>query len=224
MNNVAVLARMRPRWCKLVASEKKGADLRKNFPTMFFQRHLNNTEHKVGDAFKPFKVYMYCTKSKYEIDSLYAYRKYPSGVELRTRNIYGDDIYGKYCNGKVIGEFVCNRIEDLSQWKYDLPALYRHIKLHACVDYDELNEYIQGNEGYLWYISDVTIYDEPMDLNEFRIFCEGNGTEQDKRCVNCPHLLFDNDPISGYTRWCELSKLKPLSRPPQSWCYVLEIP
>ena len=46
------------------------------------------------------------------------------------------------------------------------------------------------------------------------------------KCGDCPHLRVEpctypcDDDIEV---WCEVDNCKPLTRPPQSWCYVEEI-
>ena len=97
---------------------------------------------------------------------------------------------------KVIGEFVCDDIcvwEDLIYGKY-----YASIdELNAtCLTSKELWIYQKaGQKLYAWHISNLVIYDKPKELSEFH-----------KRC---------ND-IYG------CGAMPPLTRPPQSWCYVEE--
>lgn len=76
-----------------------------------------------------------------------------------------------------------------------------------------------GGGLYGWHISDLVIYDKPKELSEFATFCNKNVN----RCANCEHYLFDNDDLNGYRRWCGVYRRKPLTRPPQSWCYVEEV-
>ena len=122
----------------------------------------------------PFKCYIYCTKE--------FYRK-------------GDGYFqGKYY-GKVIGEFVCNKIDRLAVCGYDnrnTELLRVDDNLTAYdLDYDYLNKcqlsldnlkkYSNGSGLYGWHISDLVIYDKPKEISEFA-----------------------------------------MTRPPQSWCYVEE--
>jgi predicted transcriptional regulator len=72
--------------------------------------------------------------------------------------------------GKVIGEFICNNVEDFSEWEYDYPSLLRHIDLYAGTkgDYRFLDNYLKGNKkGYALHITDLNIYDKPKGLGEF---------------------------------------------------------
>ena len=133
--------------------------------------------------------------------------------------------------GGVIGEFVCDDIFErivqvgtscetpkycLCDWNMDCTPLDR-ILSDACLTLDELEKYLDGGAGYGWHISNLKIYDTPKDLNEFwfppKLYCEK------ERCGGCP---FDQVPdVNGeYSFDCEWKR--PLTRPPQSWCYVAE--
>ena len=152
----------------------------------------------------PFKCYIYCTKE--------FYRK-------------GDGYFqGKYC-GKVIGEFVCRNMTCI-QADIDSQGekhLYNtaFIESRMCLTAEELFNYIydsKRNIGWAWGISDLVIYDKPKELSEFVTFCD----KDTKCCLKCRHYLFDSDDLNGYRRRCDVYRRKPLTRPPQSWCYVEE--
>ena len=151
----------------------------------------------------PFKCYIYMSKDA--IKHLYIDEYGSWNVELIPQ--------------KIIGEFVCyavtNLFSDSRYWINETDML--GIRMTS----DEIKEYAKGaNRLYGWHISDLVIYDEPKELSDFATFCKGTGSETDKTCKNCRYLCFDNDPINGYTRFCGANKRKPLTRPPQSWCYV----
>lgn len=134
----------------------------------------------------PFKCYICCTKSG------------------DTHRLVGE-------RGKVIGEFVCDRIDRLVRVGFDgsgEPAKYcicNHdmfvwpidgAREDACLTQEDLEKYLGGYEGYGWHISDLKIYDEPRELSEFvalRMCMMKNGLE-----------------------------VRPIDRPPQNWCYVEE--
>lgn len=148
----------------------------------------------------PFKCYIYCTKE--------FYRK-------------GDGYFqGKYC-GKVIGEFVCDRIinidcDSIAPFDKDLEL---YIDKQTCVNREQLFKYTKGRCCYGWHIFALVIYDKPKELSDFATFCDKNVNH----CANCEHYLFDSDDLNGYRRWCGVYHRKPLTRPPQSWCYVKEV-
>lgn len=128
----------------------------------------------------PFKVYIYCTKA-------------PKGWVHIGKNLQLDT--------KVIGEFMCKKIEELKRNTiFNAPALYSQ----SCLTRDEYFAYIGNKTAYIWYISDLKIYDRPKELSEFSPAGCGK-----RRCFNCE--CFDAEKPS-----CTLK------RPPQSWCYVEE--
>lgn len=91
----------------------------------------------------PFKVYIYCTKA-------------PKGWVHIGKNLQLDT--------KVIGEFVCKEIEELKRNTiFNAPALYSQSRLTR----DEYFGYIGNKTAYIWYISDLKIYDMPKELSEF---------------------------------------------------------
>lgn len=123
--------------------------------------------------------------------------------------------------GGVIGEFVCDDIFErivqvgtscetpkycLCDWNMDCTPLDR-ILSDACLTLDELEKYLDGGAGYGWHISNLKIYDTPRELSEFErpYECDGCDAKWASECNAC----YDN------------GKLK---RPPQSWCYVEELP
>lgn len=86
--------------------------------------------------------------------------------------------------GKVIGEFICDKVFLLHPYTYDGGnADLRHRKLiqtfegsskeneilaATCLTQDEMFDYIGAdNYGYGWHISDLKIYGKPKELNEF---------------------------------------------------------
>lgn len=114
--------------------------------------------------------------------------------------------------GKVIGEFICNKVEVFSVGSLrsdDIEKL-------ACLSYTEMINYFYKPEeldgktakfGYGWHISDLKIYDKPKELREFKRW---NRTEENAPCAHTKWLYPD----------CKDCKACNLTRPPQSWCYI----
>ena len=152
----------------------------------------------------PFKCYIYETQGQYV--------KFTHGAHTK----YG---YGR---GKVIGEFICDRIICSqayfdSQGKNHLTNVFPDDIKKTCLDEYDLWDYIAGKavkanqmyDGYLWHISDLKIYDKPKELSEFCIPCKVS-------CENCKNPLY-------FECWCEEKGKKIVTRPPQSWCYVEDL-
>lgn len=138
----AVMISIQPKWCELIANGKKTFEVRKTEPKLEI----------------PFKVYIYCTKSK---DSTF---------------FTNPDYLG---NGKVIGYFVCDDIDELHEYELTPQVksyLYEKARLdlflvQSCLSYGQLSEYRKNlpyyRPLYAWHISNLVIYDKPKELSEF---------------------------------------------------------
>jgi predicted transcriptional regulator len=150
----------------------------------------------------PFKVYIYETKALYK----------PNGC----RCFYE----GK---GKVIGEFVCDKVYDLKllpKEYYGKPAgtYEQFICENSCLSFDDIKAYGNGKSLYGWHISDLVIYDKPKELSEFKRFCDGVGGKIG--CRGCPYYYVENNESSGRYEACCCDNLRPITRAFQSWGYV----
>lgn len=134
----------------------------------------------------------------------------------RTKGTVPHIINGKWVQmevgGTVIGEFTCDRIYGLAP----LNHAPDDVEQQACMTREEIVRYLKG-VGYGWHISDLKIYDTPKQLSEFwlppELYCEK------ERCGGCPYDQVAD--VNGeYSFDCEWKR--PLTRPPQSWCYVEE--
>lgn len=103
----------------------------------------------------PFKVYIYCTKDE---------PLYRSGDKFWCPN---DDCG----NGKVIGEFICRRIDEYNPIEAHTGAIYwlddKSFESTGFENLEDLCEYGNGKRLYGWHISDLVIYDVPKPLSEF---------------------------------------------------------
>lgn len=124
-----------------------------------------------------------------------------------------------YCTkpiGKVIGEFVCDKIE-----KFTVGSLQcDDMEKSACLSYTEMIDYIYKPEeldgktvkfAHGWHISNLKIYDEPKELSEFYKIC---GSQD---CCDCQFWISNGE----YTA-CKVRPGRRLKHPPMSWCYVEE--
>ena len=189
----SVLISIRPKWCELIASGEKTIEVRKTRPKL--------------DT--PFRCYIYCTvemagydalwvldtptREKYSLMAVSAYLENPNGASKG--------------NGKVIGEFTCERIVPIT---YDGGRLWcptnAAFSPATCLSQAEIIAYI-GDKGrcYGWHISDLLIYDQPRELSEFQRAtdpCDSCYAEYTWECTDCKKFGGN------------------IKRPPQSWCYV----
>ena len=135
------------------------------------------------DMGTPFKCYIYCTNS---------------GLSM--------GMWGRH--GKVVGEFVCDKITWLNHVGFSglpgirLVAMRDRYTIDGSFDFSEsclttpqIENYLGGKDGYAWHISNLKIYDMPKPLSAFT----GLRTKRDSM------------------------ELYMLERPPQSWCHVEEL-
>lgn len=151
----------------------------------------------------PFKAYIYCTKEKYD----WLYR-----VDNNGRG------KAQSWHGKVIGEFICDYVEDFTPSEYGI-RFKRFTSLHeTCLTVAEMREYANGKPLYGWHISDLKIYYKPKELSEF--ISPAKVKQCAEYCGNglCSALFYeelcDNVKRCGYKR---------ITRPQQSWQYVEEL-
>ena len=193
----AVLISIRQEWVEKILNGEKTLEVRKTRPKLE----------------TPFKAYIYCTAGN---------------LSYRVNN-------GMMCNisgGKlVVGEFECDSIKTYNLNYYKHPDIGMDYNCgdvwweisdedlgRACLTEKEFGLYAFGREEmYGWHISKLEIYDTPKELNEFwfppELYCEK------ERCGGCPYDQLAD--VNGeYSFDCEWKR--PLTRPPQSWCYVEE--
>lgn len=212
----AILISIQPKWCAEISTLKKKAEIRKTKPT--------------GNV--PFKCYIYCTKAKEHFsigggvyatsDTLYRLPtgeiKFGDGFELMG-DWSGQYDESNFLNGKVIGEFVCDFIAQYDWLELDDDCeLYEDVQM-ACLSSKEILDYLgEGKYLYFWHISNLVIYDKPRSLGEFYTKCKN------MHCEGCEHLKYQQVNSDERDYDCEyLGGNIPLSRAPQSWCYVEEL-
>lgn len=193
----AVLISIRPEWVEKILAGEKTLEVRKNRPNME----------------TPFKDYIYCTKAsvKYQTicgchvlnsDELYRHPeqgiKHGDSIELMLCENYTKD---NFLNGKVVGEFTCDRIYELAPINHAPDD----VEKQACLTREEIVNYLKGT-GYGWHISDLKIYDQPKLLSEF--------SRPFENCIGkvCDEYGCDYCENGGH-----------IKRPPQSWYYVEEL-
>lgn len=190
----AVLISIRPKWCEKIANGEKTIEVRKTKPKLQ----------------TPFKCYIYCSAGGDKLwirDAAWRERWMggPISFLVNAKKCGGMNIG----NGKVIGEFTCDRIDRLApaDEPYGIYDIGDDYVLQTCLENGALWDYGHGTPLYGWHISDLLIYDQPRELTDFRRICPN-----DLCCETC--AMYSNN--GGI---CNNGAL-PLRRPPQSWCYV----
>ena len=175
----AVLISIRPEWCEKIASGEKTIEVRKTRPKLE----------------TPFKVYIYCTSGRPDLNIPI------SSERLMQDYLDTGSMQSLNCplgNGKVIGEFTCDRIDTIlpANEPYGIYDIDDDYVFQTCLEYGALWNYGNGQTLYGWHISNLKIYDEPKELGEF------TGLRKTK---------FGMEPVA-------------ITRPFQSWGYVEELP
>ena len=201
----AVMISIQPKWVEKIASGQKTIEVRKTAPEV------------------PFKAYIYCTKAK-----PYLYREANPPFELfLDSDLYkGEGYDGRLFSGKVIGEFVCDKI---IEWQYDeghqyyveypddCTSYFPYLKCHSeatglkCSEIEKLGN---GKPLYGWHISDLKIYDKPKTLAEFERPCTYKGI-----CYSCERFRPNGIPLPAPYGFCETK----ITHVPSNWCYVEEL-
>lgn len=182
-----VMLSIRPKYCELIASGKKTLEVRRTKPKI--------------DV--PFKCYIYETKGKLrwcnKCKETDCERPYPNCACWEGQ-------------GKVIGEFVCDEIDNFTraffdeQTARDTDEIAEFLGL-TCLTYSELCSYVGLKDFYGWHITDLVIYDKPKELSEFVKPCNHSND-----CCTCDR--YDYMGHSCYDR---------VTRPPQSYLFVKEL-
>jgi predicted transcriptional regulator len=147
----------------------------------------------------PFKCYIYCTKdnkTQFWIAKSYFYF-----------DDHAHNAFDKCGNGTVIGEFVCDEIKTI-----DIPYPAYWTERHkreldgSCLTLQQAHSYFGSACGYGWHISELKIYDKPKELSEFM------------QCHKCEYYSGCKEHEYG------CNGAYKVTRPPQSFMYVEELP
>jgi len=198
----AVMMSIRPRWCCDIANELKKIEVRRTAPLLK----------------PPFVDYIYCTNDRKETLNVANGEGLGKKGELYINgNIYYPHTDGTL-NGKVIGEFVCDKIEcvkGLPDIPWNDPNGERELRVckDSCLTFEQIAKYGEGSNLWAWHISELKLYDKPKALGEFRHPCARPTGEYN--CIGCKYQEQLSPTIYGCNPY--------VRRPPQSWCYVEEL-
>lgn len=157
----------------------------------------------------PFKCFIYQTKRPWEYKLL---QKLPMLHAIMSGQ------------GRVIGEFTCDRIDD---FYVPLPAnkadMDQTVLDQACMTYKQLYKYAKRSKVYAWHISNLVIHDKPKGLDRFCRACpEYKHVGYSYTCKRCSgyRTVFEN--LVRY-HFCSSNGRVAFDDAPQSWCYVEEV-
>lgn len=196
----SVMLSIKPQWCEKIASGEKTIEVRKSAPKEV-----------------PFKCYIYCCKDNaQEIVLLKDYKNRFSFGDYRNADGHFYDV----ANRTVIGEFICNEVEEFHEWELSPQGKFAEFEEErlqkflsaACLSIAEVVRYRENlpyhKPLYGWHILDLKIYDKPKPIMQFYKPCP-------IKIKNCPVCEL----YSTYTGCC----MNNIDRPPQSYMFVEEI-
>ncbi len=207
----SVLISIRPQWCEKIANGEKTIEVRKTAPKEV-----------------PFKAYIYATK---------ATKWFHSGIILTSDELlwlsngkikmcdgfelWADGEDYQCVNGKVIGEFICDKVDKYTFSHYEAEYRVIHVEQDAmCLNQPELIRYGKGETLRGLHIAALKIYDKPKELSEFRAcnFKSMNGTDV---CGNYDCKYYQDSGSYMIPPSCEKNGCR-ITRPPQNYIYVEE--
>lgn len=159
----------------------------------------------------PFTVYVYMTKHKWIFKLL---------PFLKNRF------------AKIIGEFVCDRIDEFdSEWSERAYACaptdiqctmpmseenaIKICKEKGSMTLEDIIDYFGDEEwrAYFWHITEPKLFDKPKELCEFYAPCRKGKETADESCKGCSYAFKG---VSTGEIICDNA----ITRPPQSFCYI----
>lgn len=238
MKEKAILLSIQPKWCGLIANGKKTIEVRKTRPKIEtpFKCYIYQSKSKdqlmdvMKDGDENYGVIYHGkpvfikTSSKYSnpceqkvigefiCDSISEYEAEfckEDNVYQDIRQIFRDDDFPDDDDRRDFEILTSNEADNPDDCEL----------LHSCrMTFDDVKAYI--GEGFCktfwgWHISNLKIYKKPKALSEFGALC-------DEDCPNCEFWKYDM--VNQHERDMDCTNssypLRPLKRPPQSWCYV----
>ena len=191
----SVLISIQPKGVEKIANGEKTIEVRKTRPK----------------EETPFKCYIYCTKG----ENLWLTQ---NGVKSKT------ELAGYLLNGKVIGEFVCDKVYSIKNQgsRFSVAdeeeSVTNEIARQSCLDYDDMVSCLGNKDGYAWHISDLHIYDKPKELSEFKKTKERIARTCGMQARNGLCCAIDHEELCDNVKCCFKTPC-----PPKSWCYVEEL-
>lgn len=195
----AILFSVPPEQCCNIANGKQ---------TVFVQRRKPKLK-------APFKAYIYCPMARKPIKDGKTIVYYKDDLAITNRWGRGRLIanplgtLGKdemLINGKVIGEFVCDKVYFKNFHLRNVSTItLEELSELTCLSVDDLTKYADGKNLYGFNITNLVIYETPKDISEF------------KQCHKCEYYE------GCYEHEYSCDGTYNLINPPRSWGYVEEL-
>lgn len=181
----AIMISIKPEWNEKILNREKTLEIRTTCPKEWNDYFIGKTTIKP----EPITVYDYCTKNnknylnRKDYHFCYMEKRDVLGVTDKVRELF-DNVNGFYerLNGQVVAEFTLNKVDLLVDYgsgiKYVDKDLYYldvdYLRTNSCLTDEQIYFYLglkkdsgYYNDGYVWHIDDLIIYDKPKELSEF---------------------------------------------------------
>lgn len=216
----SILISIKPQWCEKICNK-----IGKKNGKPIYEKPIEVREDAPSEV--PFKAYIYATKPKrfYKCGAVHTSDELlwlaNGKVEMSDGfKFWADGDEYQCLNGKVIGEFVCDKVDEykfhegLTEFNsmglpsriYGSYLIFTDDYKSMCLSYDEVKNYGKRKTLYGLHISDLKIYDKPKELSEFRK----------------PFIDFVPPPESKMVN-SKIGINEKVTNPPQSWFYVEEL-
>lgn len=226
----AILISIKPEWCEKILNGEKTIEIRKTMPKCGF----------------PIDVYIYCTKAEPYLYGCFGENETGGGFGYTTSYCPTEDENTldrtENLNGKVVAKFTLNKAEKISccavpykkannlgyegfidngvyQLENDDGLVFErdNIGIETMLKNDDFEKmqlkprdiynYLGGyGKFYSWHIDNLEIFDKPKELSEFK----------QVKYEPIPHTWIKGMKVTKK----EIPVWKPITKAPQSWCYV----
>lgn len=193
----AILISVKPQYVADILNGNKTLEIRKTMPKCDL----------------PIDVYIYCTKGKLLCRCDFKDIT-PKITEFAVDCPFAKGECGNILNGKVVAKFTLNKVGEIHcvaasftskrivDWNCDEFFAFEE---HACLTQEDLDKYLgkvkHSPQGYAWRIDNLVVFDKPKELGKF-------SSKIEKACI-----CFNQFVAEG-------TRKIPLTKAPQSWCYV----
>ena len=115
---------------------------------------------------------------------------------------------GGFLTGMVVAKFTLNKV-DLIRIRFNAycggELSQDGLCKYACLSLEELDRYLNAKNGYAWHIDNLVIFDRPKELKEFYVYSHS----------------VSGIGLDGEDKTFEI--LKPLTKAPQSYCFIRDV-
>ena len=189
----AIMISIRPQWLCQILSREKPDEIRRGTK---LHKAITKLIKEQGVA----PMLAYCTKGK----AIYKSFGSPKRSVYTTEKM-GVTFYDWEANGKVVASFNATSDEikfcGLDRYATDKVGDCT-LRQNSCLTIDEMHSYLKGNSGTDIHISELEVFHRPVDLRYFSVKSHTvKGIDKDGKEKT-------------------FTVLKPLTKAPQSWCYV----